>query len=745
MGRISKPPWWKQFLLLALTFMVVGSGATVVLYGQSVATVKDAARGQLLNTAHLAALQIDADKHSSLTEPKDTATEIYRTQIDSLVRMVGSVSDIERIYTVRQNDSGIFSILTASRTLRSTETEQTFLQSMSALPAKSGAAWLKGVTVIDDDLVESGGNAVDRAYVPLIRSDGSVEALLVVDRNYRAVQHSLDRLKSGLWLGLGAALLFATLFSWTLTHVGKENRSMIGGGITFHRNRRIWITIGLLLASAAILSDGAVGYLLLKVAGEGARSASQGLQQSRDLEHLVAGEQVPGWASSMNQAAEFYDGSGQPWMSIQILAYKDAVLSNSPNAADMRARLLQATRQDVARIQGDLGEASGRIQAENSHQTVRLVMTVAIGLIALVLMGAVSAQEKRLEDALDENTKVQREYESLVGNLPIGLFAYLNGKVLFTNGAWGNRFPKEPQAVFSSVHEEDRGAFLRALEQAGQDYKPFSATIRLMRSDEATHFEAYCAPVVNRDGHLRHLLVFCVDVSPLVKAKIEIQRKHRQVEDKNYQLGAALKQVEASLHTAVGTMIRAVEVKDPYTAGHSERVRQYSVWMGENLGLTVKDLKTLSHGARIHDVGKIGIPDEILTKPGRLTKEEYEAIKQHTITGAKIVGDIEMFRDCVPIVRWHHERLDGSGYPDGLAGDEIPFLVRLVSVADMFDAMTSNRSYRQGLSAVEALTIMARDVTNGKLDIRSFDAIRMVISEKGMIPQVDAGESSAAA
>jgi len=593
--------------------------------------------------------------------------------------------------------------------------------------------------------VQSGGSPVDRAYVPLIKIDGSVEALLVVERNYLAVQNSLDRLKFGLWLGLAAALLFSTLFSWTLTHVGKDQRSKIDGGITFHRNRRIWITIGLLVASAAILSDGAVGFSLLKVAGESARKASQGLQSTRDLEHLISGEPGLGWGARMDLSAESYDQAGQPWMSSQILAYRNAVLEKNPNVAEMKTKLLQAAHQNVARIQGDLGEASGRIQAENSHQSVRLVMTVAIGLIALVLMGAVSAQEKRLEDALDENTMVQREYSSLVKNLPIGLFGYVNGEVVFTNGAWGKHFPDAADSLISAIHEEDRDAFVRELNQAEESYKSFSTTLRVPRKGETVYFEAFCAPVVHRGGDLKHLLVFCIDVSPLVHAKNEIQKKHREVEDKNSQLSRALKQIELSMQSAVETMIRAVEVKDPYTAGHSERVRQYSVWMGESLGLGTEDLKTLDHGARIHDVGKIGIPDAILTKPGKLTPEEYETVKQHTVTGAKIVGNIEMFRDCVPIVRWHHERLDGSGYPDGLAGDEIPFIVRLVSSADMFDAMTSNRSYRKGLNSLEALTIMARDVASGKLDLRAFDAIRMVISEKGMIPQVDSGEFRSAA
>jgi HD-GYP domain-containing protein (c-di-GMP phosphodiesterase class II) len=331
----------------------------------------------------------------------------------------------------------------------------------------------------------------------------------------------------------------------------------------------------------------------------------------------------------------------------------------------------------------------------------------------------------------------------MVGQLPIGLFACLDGQILFTNQTWARAHPEGD--VFETLHALDRDPLRKALQAAQRNHRPFKLTLRANGPASQVHYETYGAPVLTSSGDVKHVLVFCVDVTPIVQAKNEVVRKHREVDEKNYQLNAALRHVEHSLESTVATMVRAVEVKDPYTAGHSARVQQYSVWIGEKLGLSRYELRILSHGALIHDVGKIGIPDAILLKPSLLTAEEYDRIKLHTVHGANIVAEIDLFKDCVPIVRWHHERLDGSGYPDGLSGDDIPFLTRIVAIADVFDAMTSNRSYRDMIPVNQALETMARDVAAGKLDAIAFDALRTVVEERGTISQSDESPSQRAA
>ena len=154
---------------------------------------------------------------------------------------------------------------------------------------------------------------------------------------------------------------------------------------------------------------------------------------------------------------------------------------------------------------------------------------------------------------------------------------------------------------------------------------------------------------------------------------------------------------------AIRALALALDARDPYTAGHSERVSTISVTVGRHMGLSEDDLDTLRLGALLHDIGKIGITDDVLRKPGPLTPLEYEAIKQHPVTGARILRSVAFLARHLPIVELHHERPDGKGYPYGRMGDEIPVLARIVHVVDAFDAMTSARAYRPPRSAAEAL------------------------------------------
>jgi putative nucleotidyltransferase with HDIG domain len=146
-------------------------------------------------------------------------------------------------------------------------------------------------------------------------------------------------------------------------------------------------------------------------------------------------------------------------------------------------------------------------------------------------------------------------------------------------------------------------------------------------------------------------------------------------------------------------LAESVELRDKYTGNHTKRVTSYSLLLAEYLDLPQEDLNWIRFGTPLHDIGKIGIPDEILTKPGKLTKEEFEIMKSHTTKGAKILEQVPDLAPVIPIARSHHERWDGNGYPDGLKGVQIPVMARIVAVADAFDAMTMDRPYRKGMPA----------------------------------------------
>lgn len=158
------------------------------------------------------------------------------------------------------------------------------------------------------------------------------------------------------------------------------------------------------------------------------------------------------------------------------------------------------------------------------------------------------------------------------------------------------------------------------------------------------------------------------------------------------------KELEKERLASIEIIRRTVDAKDTYTRGHSDRVSEYSVLIGEKLGLSKEELQVLKIGGLFHDIGKIGIPDKILLKDGKLTDEEYDEIKKHPSIGAHILENSTIFENVIPIVLHHHERIDGFGYPEKLKGEDIPLMARIVAVADTFDAMTSKRTYRNSLS-----------------------------------------------
>ncbi len=168
--------------------------------------------------------------------------------------------------------------------------------------------------------------------------------------------------------------------------------------------------------------------------------------------------------------------------------------------------------------------------------------------------------------------------------------------------------------------------------------------------------------------------------------------------------------------TILLALAQTVERRDPYTGKHCQRLAVASVMLGEALGLPSQDLTALYRGGYLHDIGKIGIPDAILFKQGELTREEWEVMRSHSVRGEEICRPMRSLAPVLPIIRGHHERWDGSGYPDGLAGEEIPLLARILQVSDIYDALISERPYKAALSPEEAFAVMEEEVRRGWRD-----------------------------
>lgn len=209
---------------------------------------------------------------------------------------------------------------------------------------------------------------------------------------------------------------------------------------------------------------------------------------------------------------------------------------------------------------------------------------------------------------------------------------------------------------------------------------------------------------------------------------VVVRRPYEAAREHAVELVRAYRALQESTIETIAALNATVEAKDRYTAGHGLRVTLISLLIGQELGLDELEIDMLRHAATFHDIGKIAVPDEVLSKPGRLTDSEFEAMKVHPVESARICSKVAALRDSVPSIRHHHERLDGRGYPDGIAGDRIPLGARIIAVADTWDAITSDRPYRRGQAATVALDEIRR-ATGGQFDHRVVNAFIEVLAK----------------
>ena len=335
-----------------------------------------------------------------------------------------------------------------------------------------------------------------------------------------------------------------------------------------------------------------------------------------------------------------------------------------------------------------------------------------------------------------ELTSAHGAFKQVVENLPVGLFMFDGRDFTFTNWAWDEqmmRLPGQaPQEAFRlAVKSEDPDGPLAALKRYAGREEPFAVKMTVSTDfGDLRYIESQGVPVYGADGEFTHLLGFNVDATRATLSALDLDAKNRALE-------SAYNELERNVEAMVASLVKAIEAKDRYTAGHSERVMEYSVRIGRALGLSKEDMRILRMGTLIHDIGKIGVPDSVLSKPDKLTDEEFDIIKLHPITGFNMVRDIPFFRDCAPIVRWHHERLNGTGYPDGLQGDEISLLVQISTIADMYDAMTSNRAYRRSLGPEVAIAELRKDADRGIVNPALVEIWARPLVEDGILTGIE--------
>ncbi len=245
--------------------------------------------------------------------------------------------------------------------------------------------------------------------------------------------------------------------------------------------------------------------------------------------------------------------------------------------------------------------------------------------------------------------------------------------------------------------------------------------------------------------HIEYLIAGLIGggvVGGILASRHYFKKLQKQLKKQSYQLATieelynevqnASRTVDRNVLGTIEALVRALEARDTYTKGHSDRVNRYSMAIGEILGMSSYDLNILHDASLLHDIGKIGIYDRILLKPQGLSDEEFKLMQSHPVLGANILSSLGFLKEHLPLIQHHHERQDGSGYPHGLRGDEIPMGARIIQVADSWDAMTSDRPYRRRLSTEIALNELRKN-SGTQLDKNCVDAFLQWLTQRGKI------------
>lgn len=371
--------------------------------------------------------------------------------------------------------------------------------------------------------------------------------------------------------------------------------------------------------------------------------------------------------------------------------------------------------------------------------TVGGMVTVAAAALAAVAVQTAWTVGRSLSRLKADHARERETFDQLIQTLPVGVVTFREGRVVEGNASFNALIGLQPGwdqglAFDRAVHPSDRGRLFASIRHSEARLRSFDVAFRVFAEmGIERHVQGKGVPIFDKNGGLDRVLAYFLDVTDTHRAQESVREKQASLEGANRLLREAVMDLESNFQAMVQAFVKVVEAKDPYTAGHSERVMAYSMWLGEAMGLRPEELRTLRMGCLVHDVGKIGVPDCILTKPGNLSDLEFAAIRQHPCAGVRIIEHIPLFNDCIPIVRHHHERLDGTGYPDRLAGDEIPVLARIAAVADCFDAMTSTRAYRNGMDVDRALKELWRDASRGALDPKIVGAFDHIVRREGVL------------
>lgn len=740
-------PQLRLTILLTIAFVIVGVMGGITILKVSVDRYTADYRSELANIASLAAMAVDPVEHARLTKPEQVDSPLYQKQAVKLAEIKRRIAGARYIYTIRREASGYVFVLDPTPPGdhdADGQDDKSYLgDPFPEISMAARAAYERGVVTVEDEPTVDRWGTFISGFAPIKDDQGKVIAVIGIDRlAHDILAHQRD-LFNALLAGLIIVVFLGAFFAWSFTRkmaASAENRGWLRyltGSRKIFRATILEILLGglTLIVFMVALRGISNQSRALEILRDSQIASSSSLQMASEIEAIV--HHASPSLSSIDGLMKSAQEKDQAW-----IYQKLSKIQKNPIAGERYNALKDISHELAEQNEKELQtqfQAQRAIADHESSLTVLFFMSAFLAVGTLTMIRLASIQQQDLIAAQTDSEWHQVAYRQVVENLPVGLYMFADGEVTFSNEEWDRQFQRSANAdrmmaLRDAMSESAFAEFTSILQDALASEKPFEYHLKLQSKDgQSLVMDTRGVPLCNGDGEFHSLLGFTFDVTQRVKVQELLRGKNREVQSKNRMLSRAVTDLEENFEAMVQTLVKAVEAKDIYTAGHSERVMQYSMRVGSSLHLSQADMRTLQMGTLVHDVGKIGVPDEILNKPDGLTAEEFSAIQAHAENGARMVEGIPIFQDCVPIIRWHHERLDGSGYPDGLSADQIPLLVRITSVADVFDALTSTRAYRAAMSIEDACDVMQKMAKAGELDPEIVDILAEIVMKDGLL------------
>lgn len=698
----------------------------------------------LTSSAKLISATLSDTNHRAIVSSKGKDAARLARERASLREAFSQTERIANVYTVTKQPAGYFAVLDAKYT-GDPETSD-----------KDAYAFFTPVDRRTDAMVEAFSDASahfsskpyrDRrgtwyaGYAPIVGKDGTISSVVVVERSRDIVDNELRSVTGD--IGSIALTVAAIAGFFLLVSLRKISwvPEIFRMRLKAAKSRRI-IVGTLLIGTALVIGVEAISAAPALIQNSRQRQAVQqelsGIAFAQEALSAL-GRSEPVWKSKADAAISLLRPTTLPWVVTGLIGLKsDLPLNARQETAQKFARSLE---RETRLRQGLLAELTESDRALTERMQRTLIGTVILAFVCLLVLRASTIQDQTIAAAIDHTARIEREYKRVIDTMPIGMFVFTKEAVEYANSEHEKLFGKWEEGQTLPAHMErvvecDMEGVLGCLAESSETEKPAILNYRIVRPlGDTGYVQTRIVPIFDVFGTFQQMLGFTIDMTENVLAQSEIKRSHAELTEKNALLEDAIHILESNLNSFVKAMVRAIEAKDIYTAGHSERVTAYSLAIAEELNLSDELKHIISTGAMVHDIGKIGIPGSLLTKPAGLTPEERAIVQRHPVVGATILSGVPAFEPCLGIIRHHHERLNGTGYPDGLDESQIPIEVRIVSAADAFDAMTSQRSYRKGMDLSNVFRELEKDVRERRLDPHVVAALKQVIRVKGIIGQ----------